>query len=160
MKKPLFLFFLMITMSVGMMNFAQGQNLRQGPGHGQSRMSFEQFMAGRISFLVKEMKLSTNDSVQFVSIYNEMMTEKGQLMRKYRGGRELMHKLFSGQNVPDSLYTNFVMNNAKLQLEDAQLEMKYLERLSKILTPRQLFDYQSGERKFRDNMMQRTHTKK
>lgn len=154
MKNLFLILCLILTGSTNTSLFAQGQNHKPGPN-----LSFEQFMAGRISFLVKEMKLNEKDSVQFVKVYNEMMAEKGQLMRKYRGGRELYHKLFTGQNVPDSLYTKVVMANAKLQLEDAQLEMTYLEKFSKILTPRQLFDYQSGERKFRSDMMQRPRNK-
>ena len=155
MKKLLLSICLTLAVSASSLIFAQAPNHQFGGHGGHGGMSFEQFMSGRIGFLVAEMKLNSEDSAKFVKLYNEMMAEKGQLMRKYRGGRELYHKLFTGQNVPDSLYTNVVMNNAKLQLEDAQLEMNYLEKFSKILTPRQLFDYQSAERKFKSTLMQR-----
>lgn len=150
MKKFILFFGLVLLLTNAL---AQNHGMRGG--RGQGRPSFEQFMNERISFLVSEMKLNKADSVNFVGVYHQMMKEKGELMMKYRGGRELMHRLYNGETVPDSLYTRFIDNETQLQVEDAQLEKDYVAKFLKVLTPKQLFEYRIAEKKFKNNLMRR-----
>lgn len=154
MKNFMLFLSLMLVASIGINGYAQQRPNHQG-NHNNNHPSFEQFMNEKISFLVKEMKLSSADSVQFVTIYHEMLTEKGNLMKRHRGDRELVHKIHKGEPVKDEQYIQIVMDEADLQVEDAQLQKKYLERFSKVLTARQLFDYNLAEKKFRNNLMKR-----
>lgn len=134
---------------------ATASNQEKGEEARRQRPSFEQFMAEKIRFLVQEMKLNASDSANFVVVYQQLQKEKGDLMRKYHSNREIARRIRSGETMPDSLYLKIVMSDAQLQVEDAQLEKTYLEKLSKVLTAKQLYEYQWAERKFRNSFMQR-----
>ncbi len=151
MKKILvFLFFVL----VGVLSLS-AQNNHSRRGDNGYRPSFEQFLAEKTNFMVKEMCLNATDSTHFVTLYMQLQKEKGELMRKYRNGREVFQKLHSGEELPDSLYLKIVMNDAKIQEEDARLEREYVEKFAKILTPKQLFSYMVADRKFKNSFMQR-----
>lgn len=118
--------------------------------------SFEEFLAERVRFIVSEMKLDSQDSAKFVVVYNQMMKDKGELMKKYRGGREIFRKMHKGEPISDDLYMNFVTNQVQLEVEDAKLEQEYIGKFSQVLTPKQIFDYRMAERRFKDNVIQRS----
>lgn len=152
MKKIFLAFCLLLTTSVCL--FAQGQPARGREGRG-GIPSFEQFMAEKTNFMVKEMKLNAADSTRFVSIYMQLQQEKGKLMQKYRNGREVFQKMRQGEELEDSLYMRIVINDAQIQLEDAKLEREYIDKFAKVLTPKQVFSLMLAERKFKNTFMQR-----
>ncbi|MBP5717017.1 MAG: hypothetical protein J6W69_07865 [Bacteroidales bacterium] len=153
MKKILLIFTLLLGFLANVPAIAQERGNR---GNGERQYpSFEQFMAEKIHFLVQEMKLNATDSAQFITVYQELQREKGQLMAKYRGTRDIVRKIRNGETVADSLYIKVVNIDAQVQAEDAQLELKYIEKFAKVLTPKQLFDYRQAEKKFKNNFMQR-----
>lgn len=149
MKKILSLFVLLLSCTICL----YGQNRRNGDE--EKRPSFEQFLAHKTSFMVREMQLNEADSVRFVGVYMQLQKEKGELMRKYHTGHEVFQKIKAGTEWPDSLYLRIVFNDAQLQMEDTQLERQYLDKFSKILTPKQLFMYMMADRKFKNSFMQR-----
>lgn len=151
MKKILVCLFFVL---VGVLSLS-AQNNHGRRGDNGNRPSFEQFLAEKTNFMVKEMCLNATDSTHFVTLYMQLQKEKGELMRKYRNGREVFQKLHSGEELPDSLYLKIVMNDAKIQEEDARLEREYVEKFAKILTPKQLFSYMVADRKFKNSFMQR-----
>lgn len=144
----------LLVLLVGMVG-ANAQNQENRRGNNGNRPSFEQFMAEKTNFMVKEMNLNAADSTRFVALYMQLQKEKGALMHKYRNGREVFRKLHNGEELPDSLYLKVVLNDAKIQEEDARLEREYVEKFAKILTPKQLFSYMVADRKFKNNFMQR-----
>ena len=150
MKKCLLMFCLTLMSSLGVMCYAQSQGDKSNR---EKRPSFEEFMAQRTHFFIQEMKLNDADSAKFVAVYQQLMKDKGDLMRKYHVGRELWHQLRNGETLADSVYIRLVQNDAKLQAEDAQLELSYVDRFAKVLTPRQLFEYRQAEKKFRSDFM-------
>jgi len=149
MKKSLLVLCLTLMASIGAIAYAQPKD---GKGR-DPRASFEEFMAQRIHFFIDEIKLNDEDSAKFVVVYKELLKEKGELMRKYHLDREIWQKIRNGETLSDELYMKMVETDAKLQAEDAQLELTYVERFSKVLTPKQLFDYRQAEKKFRSNFM-------
>ncbi len=151
MKKIMLVFGLILALSANAM--AQDDN-RKGDGGHRNRPSFEQFMAEKIHFLVQEMKLNAADSSSFIAVYKQLQAEKGKLMQKHRGEWEIARKIRHGESVADSLYTKLTVGNAQLQVEDARLELEYLDHFAKVLTPKQLFDYQQAEKKFKNTFMQ------
>jgi hypothetical protein len=60
-----------------------------------------------------------------------------------------------GEAVPDTALMRVIYNSSQLQVEDAQLEHRYLLRLSGVLTPVQLYNLQKAEQKFRMSIMRR-----
>lgn len=150
MKKSLLMLCLSLVTSIGAMCFAQTE---QSGDKKNLHPSFEEFMAQRTHFFIQEMKLNDADSAKFVGVYKNLMKDKGELMHKYHVDREVWRKIRSGESLPDSIYVRLVNNDAKMQVEDAQLELQYVEHLSKVLTPKQVFEYRQAEKKFRSNFM-------
>ena len=154
MKKFLSVLLVLMAAMVSFSVYAQKPQEHK-PQSGHERQSFEQFMASKTRFLVQEMKLEAADSVRFVEVYQQLMKDKGALMHRYHQNRDVMHRIRKGEVVADSVYTRLVNDEAALQVEDAQLEQSYLERFSKVLTPRQLYDYRMAEKKFKNNFMKK-----
>ncbi len=150
--KKILVSLLVFLLGIGCVNAQNHENRR---GNNGNRPSFEQFLAEKTNFMVKEMCLNAADSTRFVALYMQLQKEKGALMHKYRNGREVFRKLHNGEELPDSLYLKIVMNDAKIQEEDARLEREYVEKFAKILTPKQLFSYMVADRKFKNSFMQR-----
>jgi len=152
MKKSLLILGLTLVASIYAVSYAHPQESKGKQGQ---HASFEEFLAQRTHFFIQEMKLNEADSARFVVVYQDLMKDKGNLMRKYSINRDIWHKIRNGETLADSVYVQMVENEARMQVEDAQLELSYIERLSKVLTPRQVFDYRQAEKKFRSNFMRR-----
>ena len=156
MKRILSVLFLLLTTAFALVAQNTGNQHNPNRPNGPGNMpSFEQFLADKTAFMVKEMQLNKNDSVKFVDLYMKLQQEKGTLMRKYRSDREVFRRLREGAELPDSLYLKIVFNDSQMQVEDAKLERDYLDKFSKILTPKQLFAYMLADRKFKNSFMQR-----
>ena len=147
--KRLVLFFVLILI-VPMAALAQ--NDRRNDGENGQRPSFESFMRTKCDM---ELGLSQKDSSRFIPIYQELLKEKAELYKKYGGGRRIRMKVDMGESVPDTTLMRVIYNNSQLQVEDAQLEHRYLLRLSGVLTPMQLYKLQNAEQKFRTSIMRR-----
>ncbi len=152
MKKSFLLLALLVIAPI--IAFAQ-PNHRRGEGRDAERPSFESFMRTKCDMVVHELGLSQKDSTRFIPIYQELLREKSELYRKYGGGHRIRMAIERGEAVADTALMRVIYNSAQLQVEDAQLEHRYLIRLSGVLTPTQLYNLQKAEQKFRANMMRR-----
>lgn len=119
------------------------------------QQNLEEFLHSKCTQVIRELNLSSFDSAHFEPVYHEMQREKMELFKKYGGMRRIRMAVESGQTVPDTTLLRVVNNNARLQVEDALLEQRYLNKLSRILTPLQLFKLQQAEQKFRSEMVKR-----
>jgi len=152
MKRFVLLFVLILIIPVAAL--AQNTNRRDG-GENRERPSFESFMRTKCDMVVHELGLSQKDSSRFIPIYQELLKEKSELYKKYGGGRRIRMSVDRGESVPDTALMRVIYNSSQLQVEDAQLEHRYLLRLSGVLTPVQLYKLQKAEQKFRTSMMRR-----
>lgn len=152
-----------ITISIIMLSFvalmAQGRPERNGAMQRSQRPSFEQFMAEKTQFMLAEMKLPQADSAKFVPVFQELQKAKGELMRRYGSMRETYMRIRRNEQIADSLYIKAVMNESELQVADARLEQEYLVKFSKVLTPKQLFDYNEANKKFKNSFMNRPRSR-
>lgn len=117
--------------------------------------NLEQFLHSKCNQVIRELALNSFDSAHFEPVYHEMQKEKLLLFRKYGGMRTVRLAIEAGQTLPDSTLMRVVNNNARLQVEDALLEQRYMNQLARILTPLQLFKLQLAEQKFRSEMLKR-----
>ena len=146
--------FLALVLIVSAAAMAQNNRLGEG-GERQERPSFESFMRTKCDMVVHELGLSSKDSARFIPIYQELLKEKSELYKKYGGGHRLRMAIERGEAVPDTALMRVIYNSSQLQVEDAQLEHRYLLRLSGVLTPVQLYNLQKAEQKFRMSIMRR-----
>ncbi|MBR0036197.1 MAG: hypothetical protein IJP70_00985 [Bacteroidales bacterium] len=151
MKKSILTLCFVLMAAMSGLVMAQ-EKLQKPNGKPGDRPSFEQFLAQKTRFLMEEMKLPAEDSARFMPVYLDLQKAKGELMRRYRKGREVGRRIRKGENVPDSLYSQAVFSDATLQIEDAKLDYEYLQKFSKVLTPKQLYSFQEAEKKFRNNL--------
>lgn len=126
------------------------------PRPGDRRPSPERFVADKVNFIVRDMKLSTADSARFVPIYKKLQEEKFNLMIQSTGAvhrlrREM--KEHPDRAIPDSLYIAAVESEYRYNIEDAKLESRYVEEFKAILSPRQLYEYSRAEKRFKRNFM-------
>lgn len=146
MKKILFTLILFIGC---IMVYAQQPQRPQRPQRGQMP-NFEKYLEDRISFVTGVMKLSAADSVKFVPLYKEKLKAKGELMMKSHH-----YRIMPNQQYPDSIYTNAAMAETQYKIDDAKIDMEYLKKFEKVLTPKQLFTYQQAEKMFVGSFMNR-----
>jgi len=154
MKRLVLLFALILIIPVAA--FAQNDHKPGKEGGDRQRPSFETYLRTKCDMVVHELGLSPNDSARFIPIYKELLAEKAGLFKKYGGGHRVSMAVERGETVPDTTLMRVILNNSKLQVEDAQLEHRYLIRLSGVLTPVQIYKLQKAEQKFRTNVVRRT----
>ena len=141
MKKILLSFILIIC---GISVFAQqpqGRQRREMP-------NFDKYLQDRIAFVTGVMKLDPADSIKFVPLYKEKLKAKGELMMNSRH-----YRIMPNQQYADSIYTNAAMAETQYKIDDAKIDMEYLKKFEKVLTPKQLFSYQQAEKMFIGSFM-------
>lgn len=121
----------------------------------QRHFDFNEYLDTKCSAVVKEMGLNAQDSARFVPVYRELQQKKSELYRKYGGNREVRQRIANGENVADSTLMRVVRNYAARQVEDAKIEQQYVDKLSRVLTPLQLYNLQRAEQTFKNDMMRR-----
>lgn len=121
----------------------------------RQRPSFEDFQKMKLDFIVKEMGLSSNEIDKFSPIYKEMSKERVALYAKYRENNRIKRAVHNGEQVADTTMQRVSRDDAQLQVEDAQLELKYQQKFEEILSPQQVIKWREAEQKFRDDIMSR-----
>lgn len=151
--KKILTFAIMALVSCSLI-MAQGSDERSN-GHGKKRKmpTMEEYMQMKLLHIVKELNLNDNDSAAFAPLYTQMLKEKKALMVKYGTDRETMKQLREGKQLADTTLQRITHNSAQLKMEDAQLELQYLQRFEKFLSPSQIYNYQKAEESFRSRMM-------
>lgn len=146
MKRLLFsILFVLCAVAV----YAQQPERGHGPGPRQGqRPNFEKYLQDRVSFVTKVMGLAPADSAQFVPLYKEMLKEKGELMFK-----RPRQRIRPDRQYADSVYQIAAEGEIKYKLEDAKIEMKYLEKFEKFLSPKQVFGWIQAEKMFIGSFM-------
>lgn len=135
---------------------AQPREKNQKDARSSHRPNPERFIEDKTRFIVREMKLSSADSLRFVPAYKQLQKEKFLLMKRYTASfHDLRRQLGKSPNadIHDSLYLKAVEDEYLYNMEDAKLESGYLEKFKTILSPRQLYYYSRAEKKFKRNFM-------
>ena len=121
----------------------------------RQRASFEEFQKMKLDFIVKEMELNDAEIAKFTPVYKELSAERIALYAKYRDNNRIKRAMRNGEQVADSTMQRISRDDAQLQVEDAQLEIKYQEKFEAILSPQQIIKLHEAEQKFRDDIMSR-----
>lgn len=142
MKKYLNLSFKFLTMGV----FCMLLLISSGDAKAQSSSSRHDKIEGlKIAFISKKLNLSDKKAAEFWPIYNEYDHAKQSLFRKYR-------KQFKSEN----LSMQDVEHRMEREKEFLDLRKKYINRLSKVLTPIQIADLKRSERQFKKLLLSRS----
>jgi hypothetical protein len=120
------------------------------------RPSLQQFVLDKTNFILREMKLSAEDSARFAPVYMQLQVEKANLMRTHLDVGKKARETYGGKSPsqwPDSVKLAMVRAEYRLGVEDATLELHYLGRFEQILTPEQLLRYTHAEKSFKQKFM-------
>lgn len=101
-------------------------------------------------FLIKELELTEEQQGPFFQLYDQMEDEIEQLNSQTRA---LQQQVEANDQATDLEVTNAARTIFELKRAEGQIEMTYFDRFAKILTPRQLLNLKSAERKFTQHLV-------
>lgn len=101
-------------------------------------------------FLIKELVLTDEQQGPFFELYDQMEDEIEQLNSQTRA---LQQQVEANDQASDLEVTNAARTIFELKRAEGQIEMTYFDRFAKILTPRQLLNLKSAERKFTQHLV-------
>ena len=111
----------------------------------------ERIHAAKMAYITDKLRLTSEQSANFVPVYNEYEHELREIRRsfkdKYRQG--------GGQDMDDETARHYIDDNLDYQQKVLDLKKKYNDRFLKVLTPQQVADLYQAEREFKQMLLQR-----
>lgn len=134
---------------------AQGLSAQEPGFDGPERSRIlNQMREYRQQFISKELNLDKDQRREFFELYDEMDERVQQINRETRDlERTVSEKDDATDTEIDAAATAVYLQKQR----EAEIEQEYLERFRKILTPRQLLNLRSAERKFTQQLMRQHH---
>ncbi len=117
-----------------------------GGGRGMERIH-----AAKMAYITDRLKLTTEQSSNFIPLYNEYEQEKKESRKKYLQ----KYKGIEPSEADDATSKQFIDDNLDYQQEVIQIKRKYNDRFLKVITAQQLSDLNQAEREFTQILMQR-----
>ncbi len=141
---------LILTVIFGSINISAQTNK---PAKSKSRSEwFNEMSRYKAQFIASELKLSEEQKQKFVAAYEKMENESAKTAREARKmEKEVREK---GDNATDLELEKAAEALTELKLKQARTEQAYFQQFKSILTPRQLFNLSSAERKFTRKIME------
>lgn len=105
----------------------------------------------KTDFIAAELKLTEEQKQKFTPVYEKMQDESSRLAREARNMERDVRK--KGDSATDLELEKAAEAQVELKARQGELEKKYFAQLKSILTPRQLFNLNTAERKFNKQLM-------
>lgn len=115
--------------------------------HAQDKgcLSKEQFRERQKQYLVEKAKLTQEEAAKFFPLYFELQD------KKFSYNKEMWDKIRKAKetkNVTDAEYSRITEDVIKTRITVDELELEYLRKYKKVLTPKKIYDIQRAEMKF------------
>lgn len=117
---------------------------------------FKEMRQHKHDFLAKEMGLTADQKPRFFQLYDQMSQQAVKLYDEVRAKEKALEK--KGSAATDDDYMALAQDMTEVKQRVGAVEMSYFHQFKQILTPRQLVQLKTAERKF-DRMMMRQHAK-
>lgn len=114
------------------------------------RQRVKEMLDQKHEFIVKETGMSQAQRAKFMPLYEAMEKE---IYNVNHNAREQAKKINSSKKVNDDEYAKAAKAMAEVKLKEGEIETRYLNQYSKILTKKQLFLLKQAEIKFVRQMM-------
>lgn len=146
MKRLTLIFAILVAFSVQTI-VAQPQCPPPGGPHDPEKREqwFKEMRQKKHEFLIKELDLAPSQQEQFFAVYDRMETE---LMKLGEATRQTEMEVAKKSDPTEADYDRATNELFELKGREYQIEKEAKEKLSKILTKRQLFKLKGAERKF------------
>lgn len=129
----------------------------QEPKNVDRKEWFKELRRYKHEFLVKELQLSKEQQEKFFPIYDEMENSVENVNRETRALERKIDKA-KDSKVSDLEYEKAAEALFEVKSKESAIEMQYLPKFKKVLTPKQLFELKKAERKFTYHLM-KEHSK-
>ena len=117
----------------------------------QNRTKFATDMyQAKHEMIIEELGLTPSQQKQFMPIYEQMERE---IYQVNRNARALAAEVEKKKNPTDRDYEAAASALSRTRVQEGEIEAKYFEKFSKILTKKQLFQLKQAEMKFTREMI-------
>lgn len=123
---------------------------------GQSKFAADMYQA-KHEMIIKELGLTPTQQKQFMPLYEQMEREVYQVNRN---ARALASEVEKKKNPTDRDYEVAASALSNTRVQEGEIEAKYFEKFSKILSKKQLFQLKQAEGKFTREMLSKKRNKK
>lgn len=103
-------------------------------------------------FLTKELGLTAEQQSRFFPLYEEMDAELSQINTETR---DLEQKVLADETASDTEMAAAALATFQQKKREGEVEARYFDKFSEVLTPRQLISLKNAERKFTQQLVQR-----
>lgn len=138
---------LIITLAVSTAAMAQS---------GRTKFATDMYQA-KHEMIIEEMGLTQTQASQFLPIYEQMERE---IYQVNRNARVLAREVEKKKNPTDRDYEAAASALSSTRMREGEIEAKYFDKFSKILTKKQLFLLKQAEVKFTREMLNKSKKRK
>lgn len=108
-------------------------------------LSKEQFREKQKQYFVDKARLTKDEAAKFFPLYFELQD------KKFSYNKEMWSKIRKtkeGKNITDAEYSRLTEDVIKTRITIDELELEYLRKYKKVLSPKKIYDIQRAEMKF------------
>ena len=125
-------------------------------GNSRSRFSTDMYQA-KHEMIIRDVGLTQTQQKQFMPLYEQMERE---IYQVNRNARTLAAEVEKKKNPTDKEYEAAASALSNTRVQEGEIEAKYFEKFSKILSKKQLFLLKQAEAKFTREMLSKKKGKK
>lgn len=124
--------------------------------NGRTKFATDMYQA-KHEMIIEELGLTPTQQKQFMPLYEQMERE---IYQVNRNARALASEVENKKNPSDRDYEVAASALSNTRMREGEIEAKYFEKFSKILTKKQLFQLKQTEVKFTREMLNKKKRKK
>ena len=117
--------------------------------NGRTKFATDMYQA-KHEMIIQEVGLTQTQQKQFMPLYEQMERE---IYQVNRNARALANEVEKKKNPSDRDYEVAASALSNTRVQEGDIEAKYFEKFSKILSKKQLFQLKQTERKFTQEML-------
>jgi Spy/CpxP family protein refolding chaperone len=117
--------------------------------NGRTKFATDMYQA-KHEMIIEELGLTPTQQKQFMPLYQQMERE---IYQVNRNARALANEVEKKKNPSDRDYEVAASALSNTRVQEGDIEAKYFEKFSKILSKKQLFQLKQTERKFTQEML-------
>ena len=124
--------------------------------NGRTKFVTDMYQA-KHEMIIQELGLTMTQQKQFMPLYEQMERE---IYQVNRNARALAAEVGKKKNPSDQDYEAAASALSRTRIQEGEIEAKYFEKFSKILSKKQLFQLKQAEVKFAREMISKNKNKK
>lgn len=141
---------------VSILLFALAITLASSAQNSRTKFASDMYQA-KHEMIIEELGLTPTQQKQFMPLYEQMERE---IYQVNRNARALANEVEKKKNPSDRDYEAAASALSNTRIQEGDIEAKYFEKFSKILTKKQLFQLKQAEGKFTREMLSKKRNKK